>query len=121
MSAWPKNDRFCLTSLFFTLDSETHQMRNMKNMKRLETTNVYLFLQWVCVCVCVCVCARAGPLPSYAGGGVGLFQRGSQAWPWPQERTSPHPPPLTSPGSCQSQTQLRTGLCVLGRPIERDS
>lgn len=73
----------------------------------------------------MCVCFRSGggvgPLPSYAGGGVGLFQRGSQAWPWPQELTSPHPPPLTSPGNCQSQTQLRTGLCVLGRPMERES
>ena len=29
-------------------------------------------------------------------------------------------PPLTSPGNCQSQTQLRTGLCVLGRPMEKE-
>ena len=71
MSAWPKNDRFCLTSLFFTLDSETHQMRNMKNMKRLETTNVYLFLQWVCVCVCVCVRVRARRPPAQLCRGWG--------------------------------------------------
>lgn len=72
----------------------------------------------------VCLCSGGGvgplgPLPSCTGGGVGLFQRGSQAWPGLQEFTSP--PPLTSPGNCQSQTQLRTGLCVLGRPAERDS
>lgn len=36
------------------------------------------------------------------------------ARPGPGPRSSHHPPPLTSPGSCQSQ--LRTGLCVLGRP-----
>lgn len=70
--------------------------------------------------MCVCFCSRGGvgPLPSCAGGGVGLFQRASQAWPGLQEFTSPPPPPLTSPGNCQSQTQLRMGLCVLGRPIE---
>lgn len=51
---------------------------------------------------------------------MGLFQRGSQAWLGPQELTSPAPPPppppLTSPGNSRSQSQLRTGLCVLGRP-----
>lgn len=36
------------------------------------------------------------------------------ARPGPGPRSSRHPPPLTSPESCQNQ--LRTGLCVLGRP-----
>lgn len=49
----------------------------------------------------------------YAGeGGVDFSREGARPGSGP--RSSLHPPPLTSPESCQSQ--LRTGLCVLGRP-----
>lgn len=49
----------------------------------------------------------------YAGeGGVDFSREGAR--PGPSPRSSRHPPPLTSPESCQNQ--LRTGLCVLGRP-----
>lgn len=61
------------------------------------------------------ICAGRGSrrLLPYAGeGGVDFSREGARPGPGP--RSSRHPPPLTSPESCQSQ--LRTGLCVLGRP-----
>lgn len=67
---------------------------------------------------CFCRGGAVGPLPSCAGGlGWDFSREGARPGEGPRSSRHPHPPPLTSPGNCQSQTQLRTGLCVLGRSM----
>lgn len=95
-----------LTSPLLTLGSERPTRRG--TWKGIKST---------CVS-CFCSGGAVGPLPSCAGGlGWDFSREGARPGEGPRSSRHPHPPPLTSPGNCQSQTQLRTGLCVLGRSM----
>lgn len=59
----------------------------------------------------------SAPCLAVQGGGWDFSREGARPGPGPRSSRHPHPPTLTSPGNCQSQTQLRLGLCVLRRPI----